>query len=165
MKRAMKDSIFNVLEQMFYLTVDVRETGENSEAALLDTSLISSSVEFAGPCDGMFMLSIPVDLATSMAVDFLGVSTEMLSSEQITGTVKEMVNMLAGSTLGAYAPESAFDLHIPELIAASQRTKSDSEPDNSMLLLIETPDNRMVLRLYITGNGNKNSNNRGMKIQ
>jgi hypothetical protein len=99
------------------------------------------------------MLSIPVDLATSMAVDFLGVSSELISSEQIIGTVKEMVNMLAGSTLSAYDPESAFNLQIPEIIAASQRTKSDLEPDKSILLLIETPDNRMVFRLYMTGNG------------
>jgi CheY-specific phosphatase CheX len=157
MKLAMKHSIFNVLEQMFFLTVDVRETDKNPEAEMLNTSLISTGVGFAGPCGGTFMLSIPVDLATSLAVNFLGVSTELLSSEQITGTVKEMVNMLAGSTLGAYAPESSFNLHIPELIAAKQRIASDAEPDKSILLLIETPENRMVFRLHANGNGHNAS--------
>jgi CheY-specific phosphatase CheX len=159
MKLAMKDSIFNVLEQMFFLTVNIRETDGNSEAAMRNTSLISTGVGFAGPCNGTFMLSIPIDLATSMAVDFLGVSAEMISSEQIIGTVKEMANMIAGSALGAYAPESAFNLQIPELVASSQRAKSDSdsEPDKSILLLIETPDHRMVFRLQTTGNDKKSA--------
>ncbi len=155
MKLAMKDSIFNVLEQMFFLPVDVQETdGTGDEDAVpTNTSLITAGVGFHGPSDGMFMLSIPAELATSMAVDFLGVSPETISSEQIVGTVKEMINVLAGSTLSAYEPESAFNLQIPEIIAASHPTKSDPEPGGSILLLIETPDNRMVFRLHITGNG------------
>jgi hypothetical protein len=87
-----------------------------------------------------------------MAVDFLGISPEMISSDQITETVKEMINMLAGSTLGAYEPEVAFNLQIPKIIAAPRPTKSDSEPEEFILLLIETPDNRMAFRLNYAGN-------------
>lgn len=147
MKLAMKDSIFNVIEQMFFLPIDVRETNKSANDELPDTSLITAGVGFNGPFDGMFMLSIPEDLAASMAVDFLGISPEMISSEQITGTVKEMINMLAGSALSTYESEVAFNLQIPEIIAAPKPATSDSEPEESILLLIETPDNRMAFRL------------------
>ncbi|MGD9188848.1 MAG: chemotaxis protein CheX [Desulfobacteraceae bacterium] len=149
MKLAMKDSIFNVIEQMFFLPIEVRETNGSTNTGLQSTSLITAGVGFNGPSDGMFMLSIPEDLATSMAIDFLGISPEVISSEQITGTVKEMINMLAGSTLSAYEPEAAFNLQIPKIIAASKPTKSDSEPERPIVLLIETPDSRMAFRLAV----------------
>lgn len=155
MKLAMKDSIFKVLEQMFFLPVDVRETPGNAdaEAALPSTSLITACLGFNGPSDGLFMLSIPADLAASMAVDFIGVSPKTISSEHVTGTVKEMINMLAGSTLSIYEPDSAFNLQLPKIIAERQPSMSDSGSDGSITLFIETPDNRMVYRLFITGEG------------
>jgi CheY-specific phosphatase CheX len=153
MKLAMKDSIFNVIEQMFFLPIDVQETNGSADTGLQNISLITAGVGFNGPSDGMFMLSIPADLAAAMAIDFLGISPEMISSEQISGTVKEMINMLAGSTLSAYEPEAAFNLQIPEIIALPMPTTSDSEPEGSIVLLIETPDNRMAFRLNIAGNG------------
>jgi CheY-specific phosphatase CheX len=155
MKLAMKDSIFKVLEQMFFVPVDVQEPPgtADAEAALPNTSSITACLGFNGPSDGTFVLTIPADLAASMAVDFLGVSPEMISSEHVTGTVKEMINMLAGSTLSAYEPDSAFNMQIPKITAAPQLTTSDSVPDRSITLLIETPDNRMTYRLLITDNG------------
>ncbi len=155
MKLAMKDSIFKVLEKMFFVPVDVQETPGNADAgdALPNTPQITACLGFNGPSDGIFVLSIPADLAASMAVDFLGVSPETISSEHVTGTVKEMINMLAGSTLSAYEPDSAFNLQIPEITTAQKLMTSDSEPDGSITLSIETPDNRMAYRLLITDNG------------
>jgi CheY-specific phosphatase CheX len=153
MKLAMKDSIFNVIEQMFFLPIEVSETNGSVDTGLQTTSWITAGVGFNGPSGGEFMLSIPADLATAMAVDFLGISPEMMSSDQITGTVKEMINMLAGSTLSAYEPEAAFDLQIPQIIAAPEPSTSDSKPEGSIVLLIETPDDRMTFRLIIAGDG------------
>lgn len=153
MKLAMKDSIFNVIEQMFFLPIDVQETDKGMGAELPNRSFITAGVGFNGPSDGMFMLSVPAGLAASLTADFLGICPEAISSEQIIGTIKEMINMLAGSTLSAYEPEAAFNLQIPEIIAASQPTKSDATPKGSILLLIETIDNRMAFRLNIDGKG------------
>lgn len=153
MKLAMKDSIFNVIEQMFFLPIDVQDNHKSAKDRLPNTSLITAGVGFNGPSDGMFILSIPEDLATSMAVDFLGISPEMITSEQIIGTVKEMINMLAGSTLSAYESEVAFNLQIPEIIAAQKPATSDSEPEQAILLLIETLDNRMAFQLNLAGSG------------
>ena len=153
MKLAMKDSIFNVIEQMFFLPIDIKETNGSADTGLQNTSLITAGVGFAGPADGRFMLSIPVDLATTMAADFLGISSEMISSKQIIGTAKEMINMLAGSTLSAYEPEEAFNLQIPKIIAVPEPAKVCLEPDESILMLIVTPDSRMTFRLDPAGNG------------
>lgn len=153
MKLAMKDSIFNVIEQMFFLPINVRETNGSANDDLPNTSLITAGVGFNGPYVGIFMLSIPEALATSMAVDFLGISPEMISSDQIDGTVKEMINMLAGTALSAYEPEAVFNLQIPEMIAVPKPTKPGTEPEGSILLLIETQDNRMAFRLQLAGSG------------
>jgi CheY-specific phosphatase CheX len=157
MKLAMKDSISEVLEQMFFLPIDILETDAHSEAvtAPKDKTLITASVGFKGPIDGLFMLSIPLSLANSMAVDFLGTSSECVSCEQITGTVKEMINMLAGSTLSAYEPESAFNLQIPNIIATHQSAVQDAEDDAFIEIMIATPDSQMMFCLNISDNSTK----------
>jgi CheY-specific phosphatase CheX len=157
MKLAMKDSISDVLEQMFFLPIDILEddTGADANIEPQNNSLITAAVGFEGTSNGLFVLTIPSNLAGSMAIDFLGTSPEMLSSDQITETVKEMINMLAGSTLSAYEPESAFNLQIPVIIAPSQPIPSSAKLDASIELLIETLESRMRFRLNIIDDGSK----------
>ncbi|MGD8846172.1 MAG: chemotaxis protein CheX [Desulfobacteraceae bacterium] len=143
MIQAMKDSIFEVLEQMFFLPIDlVEDQKENTITGPNNQQSIHARVGFDGVPSGTFLLNIPKELAVSITADFLGTIPEKLSMEQITGTVKEMINMLAGNTLSAYDPKTPFDLHIPELTAPpcwSHATAID--------IGIETLNNRMTLHM------------------
>ena len=115
-----------------------------------DLPTICAKVGFQGDPSGTFMLAIPKKPAASITADFLGTVQEELSSEQITGTVKEMINMLAGNSLSAYDIESPFNLEIPELVSAPDGNgKSNSERDYSIDIGIDTLDNRMTLHMTV----------------
>lgn len=147
MKQAMMQSISNVLEQMFFLPVDAHDPQQwyaSIDPAQAPNHL-TVSIDFDGPSAGRFWLSIPLDLATVMAVDFLGTSSDELSPDHISATAKEFINMLAGNTLSAYDPESTFNLDCPEIFS----TTADVMPDSCINLIIETPENRLTFHLNI----------------
>lgn len=103
MIKAMKASISEVLEQMFFLPIDMVDAGEENKPTGLNQPIIAASVGYDGALSGTFLLNIPADLAASITADFLGTVPEQLSTEQIAGTVKEMINMLAGNSLSTEA--------------------------------------------------------------
>ena len=145
MTKAMMASISEVLEQMFFLPIDMVMADDGQTPKSLNQSTIAASVGFDGHPSGTFRLNIPLELATLITADFLGTAAEQLSQEQITDTVKEMINMLAGNSLSAYDAQSAFDLKIPELIAATTAHESPSITDASIDIGIETLDSCMTL--------------------
>lgn len=148
MIQAMKSSISEVLEQMFFLPIDMVEAEEKNTPTGLDGQQpIGAIVGFDGPSSGTFLLDIPADLAASITADFLGATPEELTMEQINGTVKEMINMLAGNSLSAYNPESPFNLKIPELIAAPMGKGDMEENEGTIDIGIETLDSRMTLHM------------------
>jgi CheY-specific phosphatase CheX len=153
MKQAMMRSISDVLEQMFFLPVDAHDPQQWYASIEPDQAPnhLTVSIDFDGPSAGRFWLSIPLDLATIMAVDFLGTSSDELSPDHISATAKELINMLAGNTLSAYDPESAFNLDCPEVFS----TATDSTPDSCINLIIETPENRLTFHLSIHTTGKK----------
>lgn len=149
MTASMKVSISEVLEQMFFLPIDIMDREEKRASADWNNQkAITVSVAFEGSPSGTFLLTIPHDLATSITADFLGVFPESLSTEQVIGTAKEMINMLAGNALSTYDPECAFNLRIPEVISDAYGNIS-SISDESIEIAIETLDSSMTLQLSI----------------
>lgn len=149
MINAMKASISDVFEQMFFLPIDMVETdNENTSTARNSQQTIAAGVAFNGSPSGAFVLNIPEDLASSITTDFLGIRPEELSKEQITGTVKEIINMLAGNILSAYDCQSTFNLEIPELIRAPHDS-GDTKHVDTIHIGIETLDNRMTLHMRV----------------
>lgn len=148
MAASMKASISEVLERMFFLPIDIMD-GEEKRASdhWNNQKAITVSVAFEGSPSGTFLLTVPHDLATTITADFLGVLPESLSTEQVLGTVKEMINMLAGNALSTYDPEYAFNLRIPEVISCANGNIS-SVSDESIEITIETMDSCMALQLY-----------------
>ncbi len=148
MIHAMKDSISEVLEQMFFLPIDFIDPQQTpADDALDDGEVMGTTVGFSGSPSGSFRLSIPKTLATAVTADFMGVLPETLSEEQVTGTVKEMINMLAGNTLSAYAPQAVFDLQIPEIIAPATAKESAGADQSTIDIWIQTLESRMTLQL------------------
>ena len=145
MIQAMKASISEVLEQMFFLPIDLVEDHNGGGAMEIDSpGNIAASIGFEGPSSGVFVLHIPSSLAATITADFLGASSEELSEEQITGTVKEMLNMLAGNSLSAYDANASFNLNIPEL--TTHRVEKDRKAA-IIDIAIETMDSRMTLHM------------------
>ena len=149
MTEAMKASISKVLEQMFFLPSDFIAPEKVCDETELDDTLILAKLGFSGSPSGTFLLRIPLALAQIVSADFLGAAPQSLSGDQVTGTVLEMVNMLAGSTLSIYDHRALFNLQIPELITINNvRALTEGIPDQ-ILIGIRAPEGRMSFQLII----------------
>ena len=74
---AMKNSISEVLETMFFLPVDVSDTDLTKIPCHLENDQISvTKLNFSGPFSGSFVLFIPDEFAVSLTADFLGKDVE-----------------------------------------------------------------------------------------
>jgi CheY-specific phosphatase CheX len=147
--QAMKASISEVLEQMFFLPIDFIAPEKACADPESDETSIIAKLGFSGLPAGTFLLRIPLALAQSVSADFLGTEPKDLSDDQVTGTVLEMVNMLAGSTLSNYDHQALFDLQIPELITTHDMRALTEEVPDQIMIRIQTPDDRMTFQLII----------------
>lgn len=124
---AIKVSISDVLSTMFFMPVDV-VSAASSDNRVDESEIVSVSLDFTGPAKGVFWLELPMALARDVTSDFLGMDSGRLSAEDVTGTIKEMINMLVGNALSVYAPEETFTLGIP---TSALRKTDTQEPDEN----------------------------------
>jgi CheY-specific phosphatase CheX len=149
MTKAMTASISEVLEQMFFMPVDFLAPDAARSAPESDNASIIAKLGFGGEPGGTFILQVPVVTARSATSDFLGIAPLDLSDDQVTGTVLEMVNMLAGSTLSIYDRHALFDLRIPELISSQDVRVLNGEFSDRIQLWIQTPESRVTFQLIV----------------
>ncbi len=141
--RAMKNSISEVLETMFFLPVDFSDTVNAEEIQMSVTKL-----DFSGPFSGSFVLFIPEELAVSLTANFLGKDKEKVSQDNVIETSKEVINMIAGSTFANLDDQAVFDLNIPENILFEQAVHFPGTEDDIFVQII-TLDNYFVLKMVI----------------
>ena len=121
---AMRDSISEILEKMFFLPHDFPEAFEEREFwNSYNGDMLVSKLDFSGVCSGYFELLIPGRLAVSMAANFMGTEEHLVSREQVHDTVKEIINMVAGNTFSNFDSGPPVNLEIPEIVL------SDNKPD------------------------------------
>lgn len=149
MTTAMKAAISDVLEQMFFLPVDFADTDGQGEISSKNPERVAVRIDFDGPFSGRFTIRLQRSLAESITADFLGVSSEALSGKNVTDTVKEMINMLSGSTLGHYDHASVFDLGIPEQITSIGAPSETAGRASTITLVVNTYESRIRYELSI----------------
>jgi CheY-specific phosphatase CheX len=139
---AMKASISEVLERMFFMPIEFAAP----EKAGADPATIIAKLEFSGSVCGTFFLLIPASLAQTVTADFLGVTSPGQARELVPGTVLEMVNMLAGSTLSTYDHQALFDLQIPELVTVNELRALTEGIADQIVISIQTAESRMTFQ-------------------
>ena len=145
---AMRGSISNVLETMFFLPVEV------ADGALFEgwwspetDSLIVTELDFEGGVSGAFFFFIPRRLGPSLAASFMGEDEGAISDEYISGTAKELINMIAGDTFALWDDEAVFDLGIPKQVDFAEAEKAHSEAAEAVFLGVSTLDDRLALEV------------------
>ena len=111
------NSIFDVMETMFFLTLEE----QNGDAALppdLPAELKTSAITFSGDFSGTIYLGIPDHLLRDMTENFLGQDINTLTEEHVDGTLKEALNMIAGSALTRVDNTAYMGLGIPQIVPA-----------------------------------------------
>jgi chemotaxis protein CheY-P-specific phosphatase CheC len=146
MTQAMKTSISEVLEKMFFLPLDFSDAA--SPADLWDAGgepLIAVRLEFEGPISGRFALLIPRKLGSEMCADFMGCAPDEVSTDHVEQTAKEIINMVAGSTFSALDEEAVFNLGIPEAVSVETVLNVPADSGESVFLGIDTLESHIGL--------------------
>jgi CheY-specific phosphatase CheX len=151
MRTAMKNSISEVLETMFFLSLDFF----HNDADIRDLwtmgkdQIVAAKLNFNGPLSGYAIFCIPKKSAVSVTADFMGKDEEEISDDQINGTVKEIINMIIGNTFSRYDPDVVFDLGVPELVAFNDFLKEVSDSEKRFSIVIETLENYLAFQMNV----------------
>ena len=144
---AMKSSISEVMETMFFLPVEFPNLEELQSSDKAD-QIIVSKLNFSGSFSGYFILSVPGKLALSLTSDFIGEDENNISGEQKSETMKEILNMLAGGAFTHYDDSALFNLDIPETVNFGKAETDDSGLEEKIIVIIQTPDDCLSLAMY-----------------
>jgi chemotaxis protein CheY-P-specific phosphatase CheC len=148
---SMKASISEVLETMFFLPLEFVDGGEINEIiSSADGGVLACKLVFSGPFSGVSCFLIPVKVAKGMTANFLGQDAEVVTEEQMAGTVKEVLNMITGKLFSLYNNRAVFNLGLPETVPSDKwallLTKDVKE---SVTLYVNTPDGDFGLMFLI----------------
>ena len=117
MIQKVRDSIFKVMETMFYFTVEENKDLPENPGALFDMeTLRACRVSFSGDQAGNIFLLIPDHILADITRNFLGEDRQDLPEELTDGTLKEALNMIAGSALSQFDKTGYMGLGIPEMV-------------------------------------------------
>ncbi len=111
------NSIFDVMETMFYFTLEEKKDSGDELSGLFDLEpLKACSIDFSGDSSGTIYLLVPLNVLTAMTRNFMGEDEDPASDALLEGTLKEALNMIAGSALTKVNKESYMGLGIPEMV-------------------------------------------------
>jgi CheY-specific phosphatase CheX len=154
LKTAMRTSISEVLETMFFMTFDLKE---NATADVLlqnpEAPLFISRIEFSGKFAGFFLFVVPENILRIMTMTFMGLDSDEITETHLNGTVQEAINMIAGNTFSNFDDQAVFDLNIPKLIDIKTAAMSCPEKTpEGHFFLIETYDGKLGLKVCFGSN-------------
>jgi len=116
MRCALRDSVKDVLEKMFF----VETLGESYTAAAASADQITAQLTFEGQPPGSLTMRVTSAAARQIAADFLGVDEQEVSELRVAEVVCELANMICGSVLSRMESATAFHLSTPEIVAAPE---------------------------------------------
>ena len=147
---AMKNSISNVLETMFFLPVDFDDSISKEKLWDMDKDkILAAKLNFDGPLSGHCIFYIPEKLARSVSADFMGKEEKNISRDQAKATLKEMANMITGNTFSLYDPDAVFDLGIPEMLGHENFHNDLSDSEKRIFIAIDTLGNHLAFQINI----------------
>lgn len=151
LKAAMTTSISEVLETMFFMTIEATE--DTAWTDLTDTvygeKLFTGKINFRGPLSGSFFLIIPESILSAMTEMFMGMEAGEVTEAHLSGTVLEALNIIAGNTFSKLDDQTVFNLEIPESVETSSLPSiAEHSGKETIFFRIETPGGNLGLLLF-----------------
>ncbi len=151
LKEAMTTSISEVLETMFFMSLEISEE-KNFSQFLRESpkNLFASRLGFNGPISGYYLLFVPQNVLTDMATNFMGLEEDEIGRDHLNGTIKEITNMVAGNSFSHYDDQAVFKLEIPEIVELQSITAVAENPgENDQFILIDTLDGQLAINVVV----------------
>ena len=149
--KAMKVSISEVLEKMFFLPLDFDDSHASIILSKLENGvLFVAKLDFSGPFTGYCLLFIPKDLASYVTANFLGKEEDHVSEDDVTGTVREIINMITGNSFSAYNSRMVVNLGVPEMVRMDEVMRDLQKSKEAVYVSVNTlKDSCLTLSLVI----------------
>lgn len=152
LKAAMTTSISEVLETMFFMTIEATEDMEwadMTDSTAYGEKLYTSKINFQGPLSGSFFLMIPESILSAMTEMFMGLEDGEVTETHLSGTILEAINIIAGNTFSKLDDQTVFDLEIPEAVETASLPSNSQSPGKEVIFFrIETPGGNLGLLLF-----------------
>ena len=149
--KAMKSSISEVLETMFFLPLDFSDSANKKE--LWETKrdqVIAAKLNFDGPYSGYCAFFLPKNIAVSLASDFMGMDEDSVSDDQVFGTVMEITNMISGNTFSLYDTQTVFNLRVPEMVKSNDYLEKIFKSESECFVVIDTLEDHLAFQVVVT---------------
>ena len=149
--KAMRNSISEIFETMFFMPLEYEEhKGIEDLVTGIEEPLIGANIGFSGPFIGRLAILLPQGLARELTFNFLGEDESAVTEDMVDGTIKEILNMLAGKMLSLYDPSLVFNLEIPQMTDISLiKGDQTTTKGQNFELFINTVDNTFCMKLTI----------------
>jgi CheY-specific phosphatase CheX len=152
LKTAMMDSIFEVLEGMFFLPMDFKDdVGSEALWGSEKGKILATQIEFKGTIAGRCIFTVPDQLALSITSSFLGFDENKAAGDHVVETVNEIINMVAGNAFSKFDAQSVFDLGIPEARPFDDVKATRIDPEKEIFIGIDTLDGWLAFQLVLEG--------------
>jgi len=147
----LKQAISNVLELMFFVSVQVMEDeNPSSEKPLNGQPCIGATLAFSGPLSGSYYLLIPQEMARVITANFLGLDDDEVTGNQAQDTVKEALNMIGGHMLSLTEEPDNFQLGIPAIIPELDTDPGAYSGSRENAILIDAGSYRMIAGIELS---------------
>ena len=144
LKKALTDSISEVLETMFFLTFEFDESCDVQKKLEEEGErLINVKLNYKGEITGCVIMFIPNELASDITADFMG--KDSVEQDEVEGTAKEIINMVTGNLFSHYNKENIYDLDIPEILSSKVLKEKNSNHPDEISIAIKTVDDYFVI--------------------
>jgi CheY-specific phosphatase CheX len=149
LKAAMKTSISEVLETMFFISLEFDESGRFDDfIQSAKNDLLASRLSFGGDLSGYFFFFTPESVLLTITENFLAQDRYSITKNHVDGTLKEITNMIAGSTFSRFDKHALFNLNIPEVIDINSRSETLNDvPHEQIFFLINSLEGRLAAKL------------------
>jgi len=140
-----------VFETMFFTPVSVQ--GKESED--LDgpiktySAFLRGEIGFDGKHSGTLILSVPVELAKTMASNFIGLEEESASDSQAIDMVNELCNMICGNLFSQLDRKTVWNLTVPQTREVSGQAMGTDDGDQTRTICFNAEGYPVQLQIQL----------------
>jgi CheY-specific phosphatase CheX len=141
-----------VFETMFFTPVAVQEEGNEDLYGPIKTfsAFLRGEIGFEGKHCGTLTLSVPVELAKTMASNFMGLEEESASDSQAIDAVNELCNMICGNLFSQLDRKTVWNLAIPQTREVSKEALDVSNQDRTIAVHLNAEGYPVGLQIKFT---------------
>lgn len=146
------DVIGQVFETMFFTSVAVQQEGDEEFFASIKSfsAFLRGEIGFDGVRSGTLTLSVPVELAKTMASNFMGLEEETATDSQAMDMVNELCNMVCGNLFSSVDRKTVWNLTIPQTREVFGKTLDVSNGDRTIAIRLNAEGYPLDLQIKFT---------------